>query len=59
MDAHKAAGVDYYELPVAYDALTVVMNPGNTWVKASSGRAQEDVGDCWGKIKTWKQVNAA
>ncbi|MBI2320172.1 MAG: substrate-binding domain-containing protein, partial [Betaproteobacteria bacterium] len=29
----KAAGIEYVELPVAFDALTVVINPKNTWVK--------------------------
>src|SRR5687768_15800180 len=28
----KSAGIGYFELPVAFDALTVVINPGNTWV---------------------------
>jgi len=30
MDDCKAAGVEYYELPVAFDALTVVINPKHT-----------------------------
>ncbi len=33
MDACRAAGIKYLELPVAFDALTVVVNPKNTWVK--------------------------
>lgn len=32
--ACKQAGVEYIELPVAYDALTVVVNPSNTWAKS-------------------------
>ena len=28
----KAAGIGYVELPVAFDALTVVVNPANNWV---------------------------
>ncbi|MCW5622010.1 MAG: PstS family phosphate ABC transporter substrate-binding protein [Burkholderiales bacterium] len=61
MDACKAAGVDYYELPVAYDALTVVMNPGNTWVKSLTPAELKKMWEpaAQGKIKTWKQVNAA
>src|SRR5215510_5799181 len=31
MDDCKAAGVQYIELPIAYDALTVVINPQNKW----------------------------
>ena len=33
MDDCKAAGVEYFELPVAFDALTVVINPKNTFIK--------------------------
>src|SRR5688572_3755718 len=32
MAACAAAGIKYMELPVAFDALTVVVNPANTWV---------------------------
>jgi phosphate transport system substrate-binding protein len=28
----KANGIDYIELPIAFDALTVVVHPGNSWV---------------------------
>jgi phosphate transport system substrate-binding protein len=31
MDACKKAGVEYIELPVAYDGLAIVVNPKNTW----------------------------
>jgi phosphate transport system substrate-binding protein len=34
MERCRAAGVRFMELPVAYDALTVVVNPQNTWVKS-------------------------
>src|SRR5882724_2819940 len=33
MDDCKTAGIEYYELPVAFDALTVVINPKNTFIK--------------------------
>ena len=32
MEDCKAAGIEYIELPVAFDALTVVMNPKNTFL---------------------------
>src|SRR5213080_2376427 len=34
MDDCKAAGMQYIEMPVAYDALTIVVNPKNDWSKA-------------------------
>ena len=32
MDECREAGIEYVELPVAFDALTVVVNPKNTLV---------------------------
>lgn len=61
MDACKEAGVQYIELPVAYDGLTVVVNKNNDFIKTLS---VDELKKIWepsaqGKIKTWKQVNAA
>ena len=61
MDACKEAGVQYIELAVAYDALTVVINPKNDWIKSMT---VAELNKMWapaaqGKIKTWNQVNAA
>ena len=28
----KSAGISYIELPIAFDALTIIVNPANTWV---------------------------
>jgi len=55
----KAAGVEYYELPVAFDALTVVINPANDFIKQMT---VEELKRMWepaaqGKVKTWKDVN--
>jgi phosphate transport system substrate-binding protein len=33
MEDCAKAGIKYIELPVAFDALTVVINPKNTWIK--------------------------
>src|SRR5262245_2182221 len=61
MEACKAAGVQYYELPIAYDALTVVVNPQNDWVKTLTPADLKKMWDPAGqnKVKTWKQVNPA
>jgi len=34
IDTCAATGIEYIELPVAYDGLAVVVNPQNTWVDA-------------------------
>lgn len=61
MEECKRAGIQYVELPVAYDALTVVMNPKNDWIKALT---VADLKKMWepaaqGKVTKWKQVNSA
>jgi phosphate transport system substrate-binding protein len=58
IDACKAAGITYYELPVAYDALTVAVSPKNDWV---SEITVEDLKKIWapeaqGTITRWSQV---
>ena len=59
MEACRAAGIKYFELPIAYDALTVVVNPQNTWLNKVT---VEELKKMWepaaqGKIKTWNQIN--
>jgi phosphate transport system substrate-binding protein len=57
----RAAGIEYIELPVAFDALTVVMNPKNSFLKAIT---VDELKKMWepaaqGKVMTWNQVNPA
>jgi phosphate transport system substrate-binding protein len=58
MEACAKQGVKYYELPVAFDALTVAVSPANTWVKSLT---VADLKKMWepaaqGKITRWNQV---
>jgi phosphate transport system substrate-binding protein len=60
MEACRAAGVKYMELPVAFDALTVVVNPQNTWAKSLT---VADLKKMWepgaqGRITKWNQVRS-
>jgi phosphate transport system substrate-binding protein len=60
MEACRKAGVKYIELPVAFDALTVVINPKNNWVKGNV-LTLADLRKMWepaaqGRISQWKQV---
>jgi len=55
------AGIEYIELPVALDALAVVVNPGNTFVDCLT---VDELKKLWepaaqGKVTTWKQVRAS
>ncbi|MEM1251117.1 MAG: PstS family phosphate ABC transporter substrate-binding protein [Cyanobacteria bacterium P01_H01_bin.21] len=54
----KANGVEYIELPVAFDALTVVVNGENTWAQDIS---LEELRTLWepgaeGSITRWSQI---
>ncbi|HEY3152824.1 MAG TPA: PstS family phosphate ABC transporter substrate-binding protein [Candidatus Binatia bacterium] len=58
METCKQSSVQYIELPIAYDALTVMVNPKNDWVKALT---VPDLKKMWepaaqGKVTTWNQV---
>ncbi|MBK9294809.1 MAG: PstS family phosphate ABC transporter substrate-binding protein [Oligoflexia bacterium] len=52
------AGIKYYEIPVAYDAMTIAVSPQNNWVKDIT---VDDLKKMWepsaqGKITRWNQV---
>lgn len=58
IEACRQAGVRFVEIPVAFDALTVVVNPQNTWAQSLT---VEELKKMWepaadGKIKTWNQI---
>ena len=61
MEDCKAAGIEYLEMPVAYDALTVVINPKNTWAKTMTVAELKAIWEpaAQGKITNWKQINPA
>jgi phosphate transport system substrate-binding protein len=61
MEACAQARIKYIELPVAYDAITVVVNKGNGWLKEIK---VEELKAMWepaaqGRITKWNQVNPA
>lgn len=60
IDECKAAGIRYIELPVAYDALTVVVNPQNTWAKNLTVAELKKIWEpgAQGKINNWNQVRS-
>lgn len=60
MDACKAANIKYIELPIAYDALTVVVNPKATWVDQITVAELKKMWEpaAQGSITKWSQVNS-
>ena len=60
MDECAKQGITYYELPVAFDALTVVVNPKNVFL--DKGITVEQLKRIWepgaqGKVTKWNQVD--
>ncbi|MBK9118063.1 MAG: PstS family phosphate ABC transporter substrate-binding protein [Phycisphaerales bacterium] len=60
MEACRAAGINYIEVPIAFDALTVMVHPSNDWVKELT---IEDLRKIWEpdaqrRIMRWNQVRA-
>ena len=61
MEDCAKAGIKYVELPIAFDALTVVVNPKNTWIKQLTVAELKQMWEpgAQGKITKWNQVNPA
>ncbi|MBW4683945.1 MAG: PstS family phosphate ABC transporter substrate-binding protein [Komarekiella atlantica HA4396-MV6] len=61
METCNKNGVRYYEFPIAFDALTVAVNPQNDWAKditiAELKKIWEPAAE--GKITRWNQVRAS
>lgn len=57
----RKAGIKFLEIPIAFDATAVVVNPKNTWAKSIT---VEELKKMWepaaqGKIVNWSDVNPA
>ncbi len=60
MDACRAGGIQYFELPVAFDALTVAVSPQATWVESVT---IEELKKIWepsaqGRVTKWRQIRS-
>ena len=61
MDACRASGIQYFELPVAFDALTIAASPQATWIDSIT---VEELKRMWepsaqGRVTKWSQVRPA
>jgi phosphate transport system substrate-binding protein len=54
----KKNGIEYIEIPVAYDAMAVVVNPQNTWCDSLTVAELKKIWEpaAQGKIVNWSQV---
>ena len=60
VEACAAAGIEYIELPIAYDGISVVVHPENDWVDVLS---PDDLKRIWepsaqGSLTRWNQIRA-
>ena len=58
IEACKGSGVEFFELPVAYDALTVIVNPKNDWATSMTVAELKKIWEpaAQGKVTNWNQV---
>jgi phosphate transport system substrate-binding protein len=60
MQTCAAAGIKYIELPIAYDALTIVVNPKATWIDQVTVAELRKMWEpaAQGVVTRWNQVNS-
>ena len=60
METCQKAGIEFIELPVAYDGLAVAVNPKNTWATSMTTAELKTLWEpgAQGKITRWSQVRS-
>jgi len=58
IDACKAKGISYIELPIAFDGLAVVVNPRNTWALNLTVDELKKIWEPNSKVNNWSQVRS-
>lgn len=56
LERAKKLGVDFIELPLAYDGIAVVVHPNNDWVDALTVEELKRIWEPGSEIQTWAQV---
>lgn len=59
LEACRANGISFIELPVAYDGLTIVVNPKCTFIKSLSVDQLRKIFLADGAARTWKDVDSS
>jgi phosphate transport system substrate-binding protein len=61
MEACRASAIQYYELPIAFDALTIAVSPLATWVDAVTIAELKQMWEpsAQGRIVKWNQVRSS
>jgi phosphate transport system substrate-binding protein len=59
MQACESKGIEYVELQVANDALTVVVNPENDWVMCLTTEQLKTIWNAGSKVDSWNAVDSS
>lgn len=61
MEACRASGIQYVELPIAFDALTIAVSPQATWVDSVTVAELKKMWDpaAQGQVKKWNQIRSS
>jgi len=61
MQACREGGVSYFELPVAFDAVTVAVNPGNTWARSLTVAQLKKIWEpaAQGRVMRWSDIDSS
>lgn len=57
----KQIGIEYFRIPVAMDAITIIVHPHNTWIDCTSPEQLKQMWEVQAQyhIKNWQQINPA
>jgi phosphate transport system substrate-binding protein len=56
VEACRRAGIEFIELPIGYDGISVVVNPKNNWVDHLTVAELRRIWEAGSTISSWKQV---
>jgi phosphate transport system substrate-binding protein len=61
MEACRTNGIQYFELPIAFDALTVAVSPQATWIDSLTVAELKQIWEpsAQGRILKWNQIRSA
>jgi phosphate transport system substrate-binding protein len=59
LEACRQNGVEYLELKIALDGLTVVVNPRNTWCRALTVGQLKQIWEADSRVTHWNQIDPA
>ena len=61
MEVCRTSGIQYYELPIAFDALTIAVSPKATWLDAITIAELKQMWDpsSQGRILKWNQIRSS